>query len=45
MYPKTLTKRQITYLKRKYNIDRFLGICASVMKILDHNREHGIISF
>ena len=31
MYPKTLTKRQITYLKRKYNIDRFLGICASVV--------------
>lgn len=31
MYPKTLTKRQITYLKRKYSIDRFLGICASVV--------------
>lgn len=31
MYPKTLTKKQITYLKRKYSIDRFLGICASVV--------------
>lgn len=31
MYPKTLTKRQIIYLKRKYSIDRFLGICASVV--------------
>lgn len=31
MYPKTLTKRQLTYLKRKYSIDRFLGICASVV--------------